>query len=208
MPRRGGEEVLRQIEGIGLVEAITISRRARTGGQPMTLYIPLSRATLGDPAASEQLIVTLEANRAIASGLVFAISEADWHGLTTGERAIADALVRKGAGFSLTQVRSLRVDVAEMAAQGVRSLRIDAAHFIDAPEAFTDFHASDIANYVARFDVKLLATGIANERQIIELLEDGILLVQGPHIAAPAPVRPDLMVEPLRPATQLRRAEL
>src|SRR6185312_9490749 len=118
----------------GLVEAITISRRARTSGQPITLYLPLSRATLGDPTASEQLIVSLEANRAIAPGLIFAMSESDWQGLTTGERAIADAMVKKGAGFSITNIRSLRIDIAELAGQGVRSLRIDAARFIDHPE--------------------------------------------------------------------------
>jgi cyclic-di-GMP phosphodiesterase TipF (flagellum assembly factor) len=208
MPRRGGEDVLRQIEGIGLVEAITMCRRARTGAQPVTLYVPLSRATIGDSAASEQLLVSLEANRVIAPFLIFAISEADWQGLTTGERAIADAIVKKGAGFSITQVRSLRVDVAEMAAQGVRSLRIDAARFIEEPEVFTDFHASDIANYVARFEIKLMATGIATESQIVELLEDGILLVQGPHIAGPGPIRAELMAEPARQPVQLRRAEL
>lgn len=207
MPRRGGEDVLRQIEGTGLLEAVTICRRARTGGQPITLYIPLSRATLGDSVASEQLIVSLEANRAIAPGLIFAISETDWQSLTTGERAIADSLAKKGAGFSITNVRSLRVDIAELAAQGVRSLRIDAARFIEEPEIFTDFHASDIANYIARFDVKLMGTGIASESQIVELLEDGITLVQGPHIAAPGPVRPDLMMEPARQAPQLRRVE-
>lgn len=207
MPRRGGEDVLRQIEGVGLVEAITISRRSRTGGQPVTLYIPLSRATLGEQSSSEQLIATLEANRAIAPGLIFAISEAEWQSLTTGERAIADAMARKGAGFSITNVKSLRVDVAELSAQGVRSLRIDAARFIEEPEVFTDFHASDIANYIARFDIKLMGTGIASESQIVELLEDGIVLVQGPYIAAPGPVRPDLMMEPQRQTPQLRRVE-
>ncbi|QDZ09354.1 EAL domain-containing protein [Devosia ginsengisoli] len=208
LPRRGGEDVLRHIEGAGLVEAITISRRSRTGGQPVTLYIPLSRATLGDSTASEQLIVSLEANRAIAPGLIFTISETDWRSLTTGERAIADAVAKKGAGFSISGVKSLRVDIAELAAQGVRSLRVDAARFIEEPEVFTDFHASDIANYIARFDVRLLGTGIASESQIVELLEDGITLVQGPHIAAPGPVRPDLMTEPLRQPPQLRRVEL
>src|SRR5690606_36786477 len=159
LPRRGGEDVLRHIEGTGLVEAVTICRRARTGGQPVTLYIPLSRATLGDSAASEQLIVSLEANRAIAANLIFVIGETDWQSLTTGERAIADAVANKGAGFSIANARSLRVDIAELAAQGVRSLRIDAARFIEEPEAFTDFHASDIANYVARFDVRLMGVG-------------------------------------------------
>ncbi len=64
-----------------------------------------------------------------------------------------------------------------------------------------------IANYIARFEVSLLATGIASERQIVELLEDGIRLVQGPHIAAPGPVRPDLVGEPARGTPQLRRVE-
>jgi len=209
IPRRGGPDVMRHIEGVGLVEAITIARRARSSGQPIKLYIPLSRATLSDNAACEQLLASLEANRLIAEGLIFAISETDWQGLTTPERAVADAMARKGAGFSILNVRSLRVDVADLAARNVRSLRIDAARFIEAPESFTDFHAADIANYVARFEVLLLATGIANERQIIELLDDGITLVQGPHIAPPGPVRPDLVVEPTRPTRPLlRRAEL
>ncbi|HTN63523.1 MAG TPA: hypothetical protein VL147_18540, partial [Devosia sp.] len=121
---------------------------------------------------------------------------------------IADALVKKGSGFSLATVRSLRTDVAELAGQGVRSLRVDAARFIEEPEAFTDFHASDIANYLNRFVVNLLATGIANEQQILELLDVGITLIQGPHIAAPGPARPDLMLDRPKPAAPaLRRAE-
>lgn len=208
MPRRGGEDVIRQIEGLGLVEAVTIARRARTNGQTLTLFLPLSRATISDSVASEQVIVTLEANRAVASGFVFLVGEADWQGLTTGERAIVDAMAKKGAGFSIVNVKSLRIDVAELAAMGVRSLRVDASRFIDEPEAFTDFHASDIANYVARFGVALLGTGVSSESQIVELLDDGITLVQGPYISAPGPIRPELMSEPLRqPAPLLRRAE-
>lgn len=205
LPRRGGEDVLRHIEGMGLVEAITISRRARTAGQPITLYVPLSRATLDDQAASEQLLASLEANRAIAPFTIFAVSDSDWHDLTTAERAITDAMAKKGVGFTLTGMRSLRVDVAELAGRGVRSLRIDAGRFIQDPQAYTDFHASDIANYIARFEVSLLATGISSEREIVELLEDGFRLAQGPHIAAPGPVRPDLVGEPARGTPQLRR---
>lgn len=204
MPSQGGDDVLTQIEAIGLVEAITIARRARTGGQPVNLYIPLSRATLGNAEGFGQLMATLEANRAIAAALSFRINAAQWQSLTTGERAIADAIVKKGVSFSLSGVTSLRVDIAELAAQGVRSMRIDAARFIERPEDFTDYHPADIANYLARFDVTLLATGIAGEAQIVELLDTGITLVQGPHIAGPGPIRPDLMTEPLRQVTRQR----
>ncbi len=207
LPRQGGEDVRRHIEGVALVEAITIARRARTAGQPVILYIPLSRATMGDRAAAEQLLASLEANRAAAPFMIFAIRDSDWHDLTTAERAIADAMAKKGAGFSLTDMGSLRVDVAELAGQGVRSLRIDAGHFIENPQTYTDFHASDIANYIARFEVSLLATGISSEREIVELLDDGIRLAQGRHIAAPGPIRQDLVGEPARGTPQLRRVE-
>jgi cyclic-di-GMP phosphodiesterase TipF (flagellum assembly factor) len=208
MPRQGGEDLIRHIEGLGLVEAVAIGRRSRNADQPINLFIPLSRATLGEWVASEQLIVSLEANRAIASSMIFVVTEAEWQVLSAGERAIVDGLVRKGAGFSLSEVKSLRVDVAELAGQGVRSLRVDATRFIEAPEVFTDFHLSDIANYLNRFGVSLLATGVVNERQILELLDIGIGLIQGPHIAAPGPVRPDLMLErPKTAAPVLRRAD-
>ncbi|KKB86035.1 hypothetical protein VW29_04705 [Devosia limi DSM 17137] len=207
MPRKGGEDIVRHIESIGLVEAITICRRARTSGQPVSVYIPLSRATLGDPASAEQLVAMLEANRAIAASLTFLVPEHEWNALNTVEHAIADALVKKGAGFSIAGVKSLRIDIAELAGQGVRSLRIDAARFVEEPEAFTDFHASDIANYISRFGVGLLATGVTNENQILELLDDGVRLVQGPHIAQPGPVRSDLSVDPPRPSPTLRRPD-
>lgn len=208
MPRRGGDDIVRQIEAIALMEAVTIGRRARTAGQPINLFMPLSRATLNDTDAAEQLLVTLEANRAIAPGITFVIADSDWAGLSIGERAIADAMTKKGVGFSLGNVKSLRVDVAELAAQSVRSLRIDAGRFLDEPAVYTDFHPSDIANYLGRFGVDLLATGIASEPQILDLLEDGITLVQGNHIAAPGPVRPDLVVDRARTAATARRAEM
>jgi cyclic-di-GMP phosphodiesterase TipF (flagellum assembly factor) len=208
LPRRGGKDALRLIEGTGLVEAIAIARRSRTGGQPAMLHIPLTRASLGDEAAAEQVLATLDANRAIAGSLTFLVPEADWLSLTTQERAVVDQMVRKGAGFSIASMTSLRVDVADMAAMGVRSLRVDASRFIDRPDAFTDFHITDIANYLARFEVSLLATGISSERQIVELLDSEILLVQGDYISAPGPVRSDLTMDSSRTVTaQLRRAE-
>ena len=209
MPRRGGKDIIRLIEGTGLVEAVAIARRSRTSGRPAVLHIPLSRASLGDEAAAEHLLATLDANRAIADALTFLVSESDWLELTTRERAIVEQVARKGAGFSIARMKSLRIDVADAAALGVRSLRVDAASFIESPDRFTDFHISDIANYMARFEVSLLATGITSERQIVELLDNDILQVQGDYIAAAGPVRSDLVLEPARPSAQpLRRAEL
>lgn len=208
MPRRAGQDVVREIEGAGLAEAIGIARRARTGGMQVNINVPLSRTSLGNDAAAEQLLVTLDANRAVAPSLNFIVQESEWHALTTVERAMLESIVRKGAGFSLDDVQTLRFDIADLAAMGVRSLRVDAERFISDTESFTDFHISDIASYLARFEMLLLATGVANERQIVELLDNEILLVQGSYVAPPGPVRPELSLEPARSAApQLRHAE-
>jgi cyclic-di-GMP phosphodiesterase TipF (flagellum assembly factor) len=85
-------------------------------------------------------------------------------------------------------------------------VRVDARRLIETPETLTDFHTSDVAGYVKRFGVDLIATGIDTEDQILSLLEDGIGLAQGPHVAGPGPVRADLVVERL-PA-QAARAQV
>ena len=41
----------------------------------------------------------------------------------------------------------------------------------------------------------MVATGIIDEQQLLHLFEDGVTLAQGPHIAAPGPVRPDLQLD-------------
>lgn len=204
LPRRGAVDLVSLVEGVALVEAVTLARRARSAGKAVSFYIPLTRASLSEKASAEQVMASLEANRAIASSLIFLVPEREWAEFTTAERAIADSIAKKGARFSIDRITTLRVNVAELAAQGVQSLRIDAASFIATPEAFTDFHASDIAGYLARFEVKLVGTGISGEGQIVELIDDGITLAQGPHIAPPGPIRPDLFLEAV---PQLRRVE-
>lgn len=214
MPREGGEDVVQRIEGMALNEAVAIARRARTGGQSISLFIPLSAATLRDSASMEQVLAILDANRVIATNLVFTIPELDFQTLLQKARPALQAIQRRGAGFSLSYASSLRLNFTELSEIGVRSIRVNAARLIASPEVYTDFHLSDIASYVGRFDMTLLATGVADERQIVELLDNEIMLVQGNHIAPAGPVRQDLLLEPARTvvpqpaAAQRRRAEV
>lgn len=217
LPRHGGEDVLQRIDGTALNEAVAIARRARTGGQAISLYIPLSSATLRDSAAVEQLLAILDANRVIATGLIFTIAEVEFQELMQTARTALQAIQRRGAGFSLSDTSSLRLNFADLSELGVRTIRVGAGRLINSSETYTDFHLSDIASYVGRFDITLLATGVTDERQIVELLDNEITLVQGNHVAPAGPVRPDLLLEPTRtvappapqrPEAARRRAEL
>ena len=90
--------------------------------------------------------------------------------------------------------------------QAVAPVTADATRFIDEPELYTDFHASDIASYVKRFGIEMLGTGVTSEQQIISLLEDGISLAQGSYIAGPGPVRSDLVGERRPPIAEVKWA--
>lgn len=208
MPLRSpeGAPLVRRVERMSIEEAITIARRARTGGAPITLYVPVSRRSLDDRAAVEQIVALLDANRAVNDLVALTLAEEDWRVLAADEKAALAAMVKKGVSVSLAGARSLRFDYADLAGAGVASIRVDASRFIAQPAAFTDFHTSDIAAYVNRFGVDLIMTGVGSEEQILSLLDDGVGLAQGPHISGPAPIRPDLLLAGTPLAQVPRRA--
>lgn len=195
MPRRGGEDIIRRIESLALDEAVTIARRARTAGQPIKLILQLTRATLLDRRSLEQVGAVLGANQAIVPSLSFAIPQSEWKAIGPTEKRQLYEFRKAGAGFTLTAAQSLRVDFAELEGMGFANVRFDATRFLRQPESFTDFHTADIAPYAKRFQIALCGTGVIDEQQLLSLFEDGIVLVQGPHIGRPGPVRADLVVE-------------
>jgi cyclic-di-GMP phosphodiesterase TipF (flagellum assembly factor) len=195
MPRSGGEAVVAKLEADGIDEAVVIARRSRTAGTPITLFVPLSRATLGSAKAVDLVLAALDANRAIVGSLLFAITQSEFRAMPARDRANLGAIGKAGVGFSLAAAASLRFDYAELQGLGFRTVRVDATRFLRGPEKFTDFHASDIASYGRRFGIELVATGVIDEQQLLALFEDGITLAQGSHIAAPGPVRSDLQID-------------
>ncbi|WP_421760774.1 EAL domain-containing protein [Devosia sp.] len=206
MPRRGGEDLVRRIEALALEEAVVITRRSRTAGQPIRLFMPLTRATVLDKRALEALISTLGANQAIAPSLGFSIPQPEWKQFGPTEKRQLFEIRKSGACFSLTDATSLRFDFAELEGMGFTSVRFDATRFLRQPTSFTDFHTADIAPYAKRFDIDLCATGVIDEQQLLSLFEDGIAQAQGPHIGRAGPVRPDLLVE-RTPVVPERRVE-
>jgi cyclic-di-GMP phosphodiesterase TipF (flagellum assembly factor) len=204
MPRHGGEEVIARLEADAIDEAVVIARRSRTSGSPITLFVPISRATLASAKAVELILAAFDANRAILGSLLLSIEQSEFKALGPKEKASLGAISKMGVALSLAAATSLRFDYAELQGFGFKTVRVDATRFLRQPEMFTDFHASDVAAYGRRFGIELVATGIIDEQQLLHLFEDGVTLAQGSLIAAPGPVRPDLQLD--RPASTLARA--
>jgi len=188
-----GEPLIAEIEALALVDAVTFVRRALTSGEPVKIYTPISTATLRNPRETERIISLLDANRAVVEYICFLIPEVQWSSLSANENKIVQNMVKKGASFSLANCRSLRLNFMELFELGVRSIRADTARFIDQPASYTDFHTADIAAYVNRFEVDLIMTAVASEQHILTLVDDGVGLAQGPHLAGAGPIRSDFI---------------
>ena len=105
MPRRNGEDVIRHIERTGIEEAVSVVRRARSSGQPVTLFIPVSRAILSHAPTAEELVGLFDASRVVSSSLVLRIDEAEWKAANAAERLAASEFHAKGIGFSASPQR-------------------------------------------------------------------------------------------------------
>ncbi len=193
MPISGGEPLIAEIEALALVDAVTFVRRALTSGESVNIYTPISTATLRNPRETERIISLLDANRAVVEYICFLIPEIQWSSLSAPEKEIVQDMVKKGASFSLANCRSLRLNFMELFELGVRSIRADTARFIDQPASYTDFHTADIAAYVNRFEVDLIMTAVTSEQHILTLVDDGVGLAQGPHLAGSGPIRSDFI---------------
>lgn len=193
MPVSGGQELIAEIEALALVDAITLARRSLTGGDPIVIYVPITVATLKTDRETDRVVSLLNANRAVSKYICFVIPESQWANLSARERDAAEEMVKKGGGFSLSHVRSLRLDFTELSELGVRSVRAETNRFVDQPASYTDFHTADIASYAQRFEIDLILTKVETEQHILTLLDDGINLAQGPHLAKAGPIHSDFI---------------
>ncbi|WP_417579990.1 EAL domain-containing protein [Pelagibacterium sp.] len=195
IPTGEGTVVLRRIDRICAEEGIRIVRRARLSGDPVRLLIDLSPASLGDKPALDQTLTLLAANRAVNSDIVFALDYEDWTSLSRPQSDGLASLVQQGVSVALRNATTLRLDFASLAEKGVRYIETTAAAFLKSPATLTDFHSSDINDYIKRFGINLVVTDLETEGEILALLDDGIKLARGPVMGEAGPLRPDLRDE-------------
>ena len=192
VPSGQGHVVLRRIDLLCAQEAVRIVRRARLIGDPVRVQVDISAATLGEKSALEPILALLGANRAITSDIAFAIAHEAWRDFSRAEFDGAASLVAQGAALALRDAPTLRLDFASLAEKGVRSISASGHAFLQTPAALTDFHSSDINDYIKRFGINLVITGIEAESYILALLDDGIGLAQGRILGPTAALRHDL----------------
>ncbi len=176
--------------------AIVVRHLARRGSETMLTY-GLSPLSLFEPGLLRELARTVADDPALA-GLAIALPQASWQGLDGGQRGLLLSL-RGRIGFSLDRADDLRFDVAQLAGLGVGQVKVPAELLLrPGPERrrLSDIAIEDLAPALARAGIRLIATGVADEADVPDLIDLDIPYAQGAAFAAPRPVRAEVLAAP------------
>jgi len=131
----------------------------------------------------------MDANRALASALVFEFTQEAFRGFGPLENEGLSALAERGFRFSMDHVTDLRMEPEGVGRPlGSRFLKVPAKLLLNrAATAQSDIHPEDLADLLARSGIDLIAERIESESMVVDLLEYDVRFGQGFLFSAPAP---------------------
>src|SRR6266536_87051 len=187
-------EVMALVDDILLFRCVQVVRRLIAKERDIGVFCHIAGHSLLDPAFLAQVSDFIEANRALASCMVFEISQKKVRAMGATERECLGELAALGFRFSMTQVGDLVLDPRELAERGFRFVKIPAALLLNRGEAkASGIDASDFSDRLGRFGIDLIAEEIESETNVVDLLDFDVRFGQGPLFSPPRPVRADVV---------------
>jgi cyclic-di-GMP phosphodiesterase TipF (flagellum assembly factor) len=160
------------------------------------IFVPLSAQTLLSSASFPNLVETLETNDGLAESIHFeftqdAISELGESGLTN-----LKMLGKLGFCFSLKEISDFDLDYAGLRDYFFRFVKIDAATFLhNLEQAQAPVVAADMVEFLDRYDLKMIAEGVSDERMLDNVGDYGIEFAEGPLLGLPLPLEAEALRE-------------
>jgi cyclic-di-GMP phosphodiesterase TipF (flagellum assembly factor) len=173
-----------------LMRAMQVLRRLVVRNDDVCVFCNLSAATLRDPDIFGQCLEFLDANKALAKGLVLEFRYAALRDFGAAELARLQSLAALGYRLSIDHVPDLNIDAPLLAERGVRFVKV-AAPLLLIPAAAGDIAPADLPVLLSRYGIELIAERIEGERAVVDLLDSNIRFGQGFVFSAPRPLRPE-----------------
>jgi cyclic-di-GMP phosphodiesterase TipF (flagellum assembly factor) len=185
--------LLPKLDNIALLRCVQVVRRLQLKSREVGLFCNLSMATLTDSGFA-QMLEFVEANRAIASSLVFEFSQAAVRAMGPIEYESLAALAERGFRFSMDNLTDLRLEPRELTERGFRFIKAPAALLLDRiGAAATDIHPADLSDLLGRFGIDLVADHIEAEAAVVDVLDYDVRFGQGFLFSPPRPVRAEAL---------------
>jgi cyclic-di-GMP phosphodiesterase TipF (flagellum assembly factor) len=187
-------DVMPTIDDVLLFGCVQVVRRLLAKEREIGLFCHIAGHSLLDPACLGEVSDFIEANRALASCLVFEFAQRQVRAMGATERECLSELAALGFRFSMDRVGDLQLDPAELAERGFRFVKIPAALLLSRAEAAASgIEASEFSDRLGRFGIDLIAEAIESEATVVGLLDFDVRFGQGPLFSSPRPVRADIM---------------
>ncbi len=152
-------------------------------------FVDIQRETLRNGRSFSDLLSIFEANPKIVDQLIVGIANSTLSTLDPLENATLGALRKQNLRFCVNSIKTLRLDMDNWSAMGMRFAAIPACLLHDENQAISsDIVMADVPLLLRRYGVELIVTDIDAESTIVEVLEFDIRYGQGHLFGAPRPV--------------------
>jgi cyclic-di-GMP phosphodiesterase, flagellum assembly factor TipF len=142
----------------------------------------------------QQFLDFMDANRALASSLVFEFTQEACRAFGPIEQESLAALAERGFRFSMDHVTDLHIAPNELAERSFRYIKVPAKLLLNKVAGVqTDIDPEDLADLLARSGIDLIAERIETETTVVDLLDYDVRFGQGFLFSPPRPVRAEAL---------------
>jgi cyclic-di-GMP phosphodiesterase TipF (flagellum assembly factor) len=188
-----GGGLMPKLDNLLVFRCVQVVRRLLLKNRDIGLFCNVSAATLGG-SEFPQLLDFLEANRALASSLIFEFTQSAFRAMGPLEHESLAALAKRGFRFSLDNLTDLRIEPRGLAEHGFRFIKVPATLLLShANVVASDIHPADLSDLLGRFGIDLIAEKIEGEGAVVDLLDYDVRFGQGFLFSPPRPVRAEAL---------------
>jgi cyclic-di-GMP phosphodiesterase, flagellum assembly factor TipF len=183
-----------KIDNLAIFRCVQVTRRLLMKNRDVGLFCNLSAATLNDALIFQQFLDFMDANRALASSLMFEFTQEAYRSFGPIENEGLAALAQRGFRFSMDHVTDLHIEPNELADRSFRFFKVPAKLLLNKIVGMqSDIDPEDLADLLARAGIDLIAERIENELTVVDLLEYDVRFGQGFLFSPPRPVRAEAL---------------
>jgi cyclic-di-GMP phosphodiesterase TipF (flagellum assembly factor) len=183
-----------KIDNLAVFRCVQVTRRLLLKSRDVGLFCNVSAASLTDAPMFRQFLDFMDANRALASSLMFEFTQEAYRNFGPIEHESLAALAERGFRFSMDHVTDLHMEPNELASRSFRFLKVPARLLLNKTTANqSDIDPEDLADLMARSGIDLIAERIETETTVVDLLDYDVRFGQGFLFSPPRPVRAEAL---------------
>ena len=194
-----------KIDNLAIFRCVQVTRRLLLKSRDVGLFCNISAASLTDALMFRQFLDFMDANRALASSLMFEFTQEAYRNFGPIEHESLAALAERGFRFSMDHVTDLHMEPNELANRAFRFLKVPARLLLNKTTSNqSDIDPEDLSDLLARSGIDLIAERVETETTVVDLLDYDVRFGQGFLFSPPRPVRAEALQgngDALKPGT-------